>query len=195
MDKHRSNASSETHSDSSESSNSKTVETNRRPSLEYCNEPVASTSRAVVTKHDVKISGQDSDLEKDPSRRPSKDESLSSSSDSPSGDEYNVYYYDPKTPVTNGAAAAAAAANNKDTKGETVPITTANSSTVLGNLKKTEDPWDILFARAEGLHAHGHAREACTLGVQLAEELLANPPDLMIEVPPMPVKGKRKKVN
>ena len=65
----------------------------------------------------------------------------------------------------------------------------------LGNLKKTEDPWDILFSRAEGLYAHGHTREACALGVKLAEELLANPPDLMIEVPPMPVKGKRKKVN
>ena len=65
---------------------------------------------------------------------------------------------------------------------------------ITGNLKKTEDPWDILFARAEGLYAHGHTREACILGVKLAEELLANPPDLMIEVPPMPVKGKRKKV-
>ena len=64
-----------------------------------------------------------------------------------------------------------------------------------GNLKKTEDPWDILFARAEGLYAHGHTREACILGVKLAEELLANPPDLMIEIPPMPTKGKRKKVN
>ncbi|XP_012251100.2 zinc finger SWIM domain-containing protein 8 homolog isoform X2 [Athalia rosae] len=186
LDKHRSNASSETHSDSSDSSNSKTVETNRRPSLvEYC-EPVASTSHAVASKHIVK-SGQESDPEKDPSRRPSKDESLSSSSDSPSGDEYNVYYYDPKTPVTNGAT------SNKDSKAETPPVAAANTSTVLGNLKKTEDPWDVLFARAEGLHAHGHAREACTLGVQLAEELLANPPDLMIEVPPMPVKGKRKK--
>ncbi|XP_068989198.1 zinc finger SWIM domain-containing protein 8 homolog isoform X2 [Neodiprion pinetum] len=188
LDKHRSNASSETHSDSSDSSNSKTVETNRRPSLvEYSNEPVASTSRGVVPKHNVVKSGPDSDLEKDPSRRPSKDESLSSSSDSPSGDEYNVYYYDPKTPVANGGA------SNKDSKNETLAISSANTSTVLGNLKKTEDPWDILFARAEGLHAHGHAREACTLGVQLAEELLANPPDLMIEVPPLPVKGKRKK--
>lgn len=192
MDKHRSNASSETHSDSSDSSNSKTVETNRRPSLvEFC-EPVASTSNAVVVvaKHNnVKIGGAELDIEKDPSRRPSKDESLSSSSDSPSGDEYNVYYYDPKTPVVNGAT------TNKDSKSDTLALTAANSGSVLGNLKKTEDPWDILFARAEGLHAHGHAREACTLGVQLAEELLANPPDLMIEVPPMPVKGKRKKVS
>lgn len=68
-------------------------------------------------------------------------------------------------------------------------------NTVLGNLIKTEDPWDILFARAEGLYVHGHTREACILSVQLAEELLANPPNLMIDEPPAPVKGKKKKVD
>lgn len=34
------------------------------------------------------------------------------------------------------------------------------------------------FARAEGLQAHGHVREACTLGARLARELLARPPAL-----------------
>lgn len=140
-----------------------------------------STSKVLVEKRE-----NESDAEKDPSRRPSKDESSSSSSDSPSGDEYNVYYYDPK------AAASAAVTEGKDAKLD-LPGG-ANASAVLGNLKKTEDPWDVLFARAEGLSAHGHTREACILGIKLAEELLANPPDLMIEVPPMPVKGKRKKV-
>lgn len=38
--------------------------------------------------------------------------------------------------------------------------------------------WEVSFARAEGLHAHGHAREACALGVRLARELLARPPAL-----------------
>lgn len=55
-------------------------------------------------------------------------------------------------------------------------------------LRKCDDPWDVLFARAEGLHAHGHSKEACILGVKLAEELLMNPPDLMIEIPPVPRK-------
>ena len=36
----------------------------------------------------------------------------------------------------------------------------------------------ILFARAEALHAHGHTKDACKLAKQLAEEMLANPPDL-----------------
>lgn len=83
----------------------------------------------------------------------------------------------------------------------------------------------MLFARAEGLHAHGHSKEACILGelvlkldfkvetifkmwftilltnfqlagVKLAEELLANPPNLMIEVPQLPKKkGKRPHLN
>lgn len=60
--------------------------------------------------------------------------------------------------------------------------------------KPKEDPWNVLFARAEGLHAHGHGREACTLAVRLALELLANPPNLMVEIPVMPHKGKRRKV-
>uniref|UniRef100_A0ABD2X903 SWIM-type domain-containing protein n=1 Tax=Trichogramma kaykai TaxID=54128 RepID=A0ABD2X903_9HYME len=149
---------------------------------------VASTSGTTPIMNGKKTSDQESDHEKDPSRRPSKDESLSSSSDSPSGDEYNVYYYDAKAAATNGAT-------NKESKNEThgSSATAANVSSILGNLKKTEDPWDILFARAEGLYAHGHTREACMLGVKLAKELLARPPDLMIEVPLAPVKGKRKK--
>lgn len=57
-----------------------------------------------------------------------------------------------------------------------------------------KDPYEIMFARAEGLHAHGHNREACILGAKLAEELLENPPNLMLELPPVVTKGKRKKV-
>ena len=129
-------------------------------------------------------SEQESDHEKDSSRRPSKDESSSSSSDSPSGDEYNVYYYDPKAAANNGTG--------KEVKDEAHGST--STITVLGNLKKADDPYDVLFARAEGLHAHGHNREACSLCVSLAEELLTNPPDLMANPPPMPMKGKRKKV-
>lgn len=72
--------------------------------------------------------------------------------------------------------------------------TTVTGQSVLQSVQGLEDPWEILFARAEGLHAHGHAREACILGVRLAEEMLANPPDLMIELPSLPAKGKRRKV-
>lgn len=66
---------------------------------------------------------------------------------------------------------------------------------IFSNIKKLEDPLEILFARAEGLHAHGHLQEASELAVQLSHELLANPPNLMIDLPPPPSKGKRKKVN
>lgn len=149
------------------------------------------------------------------SRRPSKDESSSSSnSDSQqSGDEYNVYYYDPKALLShgNGGAAGNVAGGISGIGSGTGNAGTCNGvekksalkrdeqnplspSAVFANLRKTEDVWDILFARAEGLHAHGHGKEACTLGVRLAKELLANPPDLMVELPPLPAKGKRKKV-
>lgn len=66
---------------------------------------------------------------------------------------------------------------------------------MFSNLRPTEDAWDILFARAEGLHAHGHGREACILGVRLAEQMLANPPNLMIEIPPPPKRKGKKHVN
>ena len=66
---------------------------------------------------------------------------------------------------------------------------------IFSNLKRLEDPSEILFARAEGLHAHGHVQEASKLAVRLAEELLANPPNLMLDLPhPSTNRNKRKKV-
>lgn len=59
----------------------------------------------------------------------------------------------------------------------------------------------ILFSRAEALHAHGHTRDACRLAQKLAEELLSNPPDLLAETANLPsLKGKiciiiHKKIN
>ena len=41
----------------------------------------------------------------------------------------------------------------------------------------------VLFACAEALHAHGYSNEACRLAVELAGDLLANPPDLKVEQP------------
>lgn len=151
------------------------------------------------------------------SRRPSKDESLSSSnSDSQqSGDEYHVYYYDPKALLSNsndggvsnvgagvsgnasgvgGSTGGSSGGSEKKSATKRDDQNPLSPSTVFVNLRKMEDVWDVLFARAEGLHAHGHGKEACTLGVRLAKELLANPPDLMVELPPLPAKGKRKKV-
>ncbi|CRK90648.1 CLUMA_CG004349, isoform A [Clunio marinus] len=66
---------------------------------------------------------------------------------------------------------------------------------MFSNLKPSEDAWDILFARAEGLHAHGHGREACILAVRLAEQMLAHPPNLMIEIPPPPKRKGKKHIN
>lgn len=126
-------------------------------------------------------------------RRLSKDDSLSSSNSDwqPSGDEYTVYYYDPKA-ISNGQSTSADKHVDCEVSKEAAEVT---AQSVLQSIQGVEDHWDILFARAEGLHAHGHVREACILGVQLAEEMLVNPPDLMIEVPQLQAKGKRKKVN
>ncbi|XP_043499064.1 zinc finger SWIM domain-containing protein 8 homolog isoform X7 [Polistes fuscatus] len=180
--KHCSNISSESQSDSSESSNNKAtneMKCSRTTFVDYRDK-----SRTVTTKTTGTKTEQESEQENDASRRQSKDESSSSSSDSPSGDEYNVYYYDSKATLNN---------TGTDSKTESSLTVVPSANTLLGNLKKIEDPWGIFLARAEGLYAHGHTREACILGVKLAEELLANPPDLMIEEPPLPSKGKKKK--
>lgn len=113
-------------------------------------------------------------------RRLSKDDSTASDSP-PLADDYTVYFY-----------------NSKDVSsvGELQKEKSDDKNAIFANLKKSDDPWDVLFARAEGLHAHGHSREACFLGVKLAEELLAHPPDLMIDIPPAPKrKGKKQQVN
>uniref|UniRef100_A0A3Q3VZ54 SWIM-type domain-containing protein n=1 Tax=Mola mola TaxID=94237 RepID=A0A3Q3VZ54_MOLML len=44
-----------------------------------------------------------------------------------------------------------------------------------------EGRMEVLFACAEALHAHGYSNEACRLAVELARDLLANPPDLKLE--------------
>lgn len=160
-------------SSSSRSSSSSNRLENRTP------EEVQSTSKP--PEEPVKT------VEKKPIRRPSKDDSLSSSnSESPhSSDEYNVYYYDSK-------AVASLENADKDPKSQH----DIDKNAVFANIKRSDDPWDVLFARAEGLHAHGHGKEACILGVRLAEELLANPPDLMVEIPPVPKrKGKKLQLN
>lgn len=131
---------------------------------------------------------EDSDSSKNPIalkqhdvRRSSKDDSTASDSP-PLGDDYNVYFYNSKE--VGGAPG--------DMQKEKVE----DKNSIFANLKRADDPWDVLFARAEGLHAHGHSREACILGVKLAEELLEHPPDLMIEIPPAPKrKGKKQQVN
>ncbi|XP_073690156.1 zinc finger SWIM domain-containing protein 8 isoform X2 [Garra rufa] len=56
-----------------------------------------------------------------------------------------------------------------------------------------EGRMEILFACAEALYAHGYSNDACRLAVELARDLLANPPDLKVEQPQ--TKGKKSKVS
>ncbi|XP_036344854.1 zinc finger SWIM domain-containing protein 8, partial [Rhagoletis pomonella] len=107
-----------------------------------------------------------------------------------------------QSPPANNSHAAAAAVGNQLAPSTSAPATQHTAAAanekphIFSNVRPTEDAWDILLARAEGLHAHGHGREACILAVRLAEEMLANPPNLMVELPQMPKrKGKNKNIN
>jgi len=91
--------------------------------------------------------------------------------------DYRVYFYDPKVPVTN---------NNNDGSKDEIDI--------FKNLRQLEDPWEILFMRAEGIHAHGYQSHACEMAVRLALDMLKNPPDLISDAPPLSLKGKKRRV-
>ncbi|XP_066258145.1 zinc finger SWIM domain-containing protein 8 homolog isoform X3 [Euwallacea similis] len=149
----------------------------------------ASTSGAASGKWSTYDIPPSTDTEEE-SRIQSKDESGSSSESPNSSDEYSMYFYNTKE--DNGSS------DKPDLCTSHAAIDTSYNKTddVFSEIRKCNDPWDVLFARAEGLHAHGHSREACILGVKLAEELLANPPNLMIEVPQIPKKkGKKPLLN
>ncbi|XP_062926433.1 zinc finger SWIM domain-containing protein 8 isoform X1 [Mobula hypostoma] len=66
---------------------------------------------------------------------------------------------------------------------------------ILAGLKPLdqENRMEVLFACAEALYAHGYNNEACRLAIDLARDLLANPPDLKVEQPQ--TKGKKNKVS
>jgi len=115
-----------------------------------------------------------------------------SSESQQSGDEYQMYYFDSKASMVKSVRSPGESSSSSE-EGQRKDSQGFN---VFCNLRKMEDDWEILFARAEGLHAHGHSKEACKLGVKLAQELLANPPNLTMDVPPTSGgKGKKKKIN
>lgn len=101
-----------------------------------------------------------------------------SSESQQSGDEYHVYFC-----AKNKAADA-----DKQKKDKT------DEPNFFAGVKNMDQTQDVLFARAEALHAHGHTKEACRLAQRLAEEMLANPCDLLAETANLPsIKGKKKK--
>lgn len=154
-------------------------------------------------------SGDNFELCKETSRRSSKDDSTSS--DSQANEDFNSFNASASSKQLNEKEKEIESIEqNKEENGQPAsdffskphvfqnpPATHDPNSKIqmFSNLKPTEDAWDILFARAEGLHAHGHGREACILAVRLAEQMLAHPPNLMIEIPPPPKRKGKKHIN
>ncbi|KAF8796402.1 Zinc finger SWIM domain-containing protein 8 [Argiope bruennichi] len=158
-----------------------------KSSVDICkNGPQPSTSKAVTSqvvvekeKNDVKSSESHSFaphcVQKAASARPTVDCSGEASESQQSSDEYHLYYYDPRVRLPSPE--------------HPQPYIEEQWHSVA--VKKIEDSLEILFARAEALHAHGHSHEACMLAVRLAEELLASPPNLSVEHPPTTCRGKK----
>ncbi|XP_077202325.1 zinc finger SWIM domain-containing protein 8 isoform X3 [Paroedura picta] len=96
-------------------------------------------------------------------------------------DDYQVYYLNPQEVVKE--------------EEEKVEGGTEEEQDIFAGIKPLdqENRMEVLFACAEALYAHGYSNEACRLTVDLAKDLLANPPDLKVEQPP--TKGKKNKVS
>ncbi|XP_064071509.1 zinc finger SWIM domain-containing protein 8 homolog isoform X2 [Vanessa tameamea] len=115
-------------------------------------------------------SGGDTDSQESSSAGASSDDAVRrvSHDDSVSDDDCNLYYYD-------ATAARRVAIDSNQTHNSSGSRNGGGSS----SFANWGCGWEVSFARAEGLHAHGHAREACALGACLAAELLASPPALV----------------
>ncbi|XP_007896380.2 zinc finger SWIM domain-containing protein 8 [Callorhinchus milii] len=95
-------------------------------------------------------------------------------------DDYQVYYLNPQEVAKEEGKQEG---NNEE------------EQDIFTGLKplEQENRMEVLFACAEALYAHGYHNEACRLAVDLARDLLANPPDLKVEQPQ--TKGKKNKVS
>ncbi|XP_030627381.1 zinc finger SWIM domain-containing protein 8 [Chanos chanos] len=96
-------------------------------------------------------------------------------------DDYQAYYL-------NAASEEGAERGVPDSSHEEEPDIFAGIKPL-----EQEGRMEVLFACAEALYAHGYSNEACRLAVELAGDLLANPPDLKVEQPQ--TKGKKSKVS
>lgn len=117
--------------------------------------------------------------EKTPNATPSTNSSSSSSSNSHSTFKKEVFDRAVIIPVPGLTGLYAVPNNKKNNNAQ------ANEKFELV-IRMIDDPLEILFARAEALHAHGFSKEAGKVAVQLAEEMLENPPNL----PAAPNRGK-----
>ncbi|XP_029464836.1 zinc finger SWIM domain-containing protein 8 [Rhinatrema bivittatum] len=95
-------------------------------------------------------------------------------------DDYQAYYLNPQEAVKEEEKTEGGPEEEQDIFAGIKPL-------------EQENRMEILFACAEALYAHGYSNESCCLTVELAKDLLANPPDLKVEQPP--TKGKKNKVS
>lgn len=73
---------------------------------------------------------------------------------------------------------------------------TSNSveTAIFETFSDMDDIWQTLIARAEGLWAFGHLKEACFIGRKIAENIVSHPPDQKMMCCGAFVKSKRRKV-
>lgn len=111
------------------------------------------------------------------------------------GQNYEVYYYDAKESSSGKSNDANAGKSDKPD--------------IFKNLRTSiDDPFEVLFMRAEGIYAHGYHSHACKMAIALAQDMLRSPPNLTMAAAPHPIvvttpqsenpngaKGKKKRVS
>uniref|UniRef100_A0A3Q2PBV2 Zinc finger, SWIM-type containing 8 n=1 Tax=Fundulus heteroclitus TaxID=8078 RepID=A0A3Q2PBV2_FUNHE len=143
--------------------------------------PAAESAPACFTSKenlDVAVDSAEREGEVDPEAVPSRNKEMCKAL---AEDDYQAYYL-------SAASEEGADKQLADSHQEEEPD-------IFAGIKPLEQAgrMEVLFACAEALYAHGYSNEACQLAVELARDLLANPPDLKVEQPQ--TKGKKSKVS
>uniref|UniRef100_A0A8C2ZRP0 Zinc finger, SWIM-type containing 8 n=1 Tax=Cyclopterus lumpus TaxID=8103 RepID=A0A8C2ZRP0_CYCLU len=120
--------------------------------------------------------------DEDPANQGAEAASGAAGGDAAGDDDYQAYY--PSAASEEGADRPLAENHHQEEEPD-----------IFAGMKPLEQEgrMEVLFACAEALYAHGYSNEACRLAVELARDLLANPPDLKVEQPQ--TKGKKSKVS
>lgn len=131
-------------------------------------------------RSDSELSSDDENLRKNnENRQVQSSRNLENQHDEVSDDDYAIYVFedwiDIKSVNSRFRATSSAYSNPDYDLWEKI----AKNST---KVQPIEDPFEILFSRAEALYAHGYVQEACRLSIRLTEELLNNPPELHFDL-------------
>lgn len=84
--------------------------------------------------------------------------------------------------MPNGVEESAAGPSRPPLDKEQYRSPLAELNDILDSIQAPTDGFDVKFTRCEALHAHGYTKQAVRMAAELADQLIASPPDLMVSL-------------